>query len=112
MSLRLHDSPWLGAQAEDNLIAMANNEHVKRLREGVEKWNKWRAANANEVPDLSGANLSQANLSHESIRLADLSQADLSEANLSQANLRRACLIFTDLTGANLRDARLDNADL
>ena len=41
---------------------MANEEHLKILKQGVEQWNKWRLENAIK-PDLSGANLSGANLS-------------------------------------------------
>ena len=66
---------------------MANKEHVKRLRSGVTKWNKWRydsevRRNNQMCPDL---------------RFADLSSAELTDANLVRANLR-----FADLSGANL----------
>ena len=40
---------------------MANEEHLKILRQGVEQWNKWRLENANR-PGLVGANLSGAKL--------------------------------------------------
>ena len=57
---------------------MANEEHLKILKQGVEQWNKWRLENAIRPADLSGADLSGANLSG-----ADLSGANLSGANLS-----------------------------
>lgn len=41
---------------------MANDEHVKILRSGVERWNRWRTENPNVRPDLIGANLRGANL--------------------------------------------------
>ena len=66
------------------------------------KESKAKAAEYLRRADLSGADLSGANL-----RRADLSGADLSGANLSGANLRRA-----DLSGANLRRADLRRADL
>ena len=47
--------------------------------------------------DLTGANLSEANLS-----IADLTGAHLSKANLSKANLYGANLYGADLTGADL----------
>ena len=74
---------------------MANEEHLKILKQGVEQWNKWRLENAIR-PDLGGANLSkcQPELS------ADLSGADLSGADLSGANL-----IGANLSGANLSGA-------
>jgi len=37
--------------------AMANEDHVARLKQGVAAWNEWRAENENVVPDLSGADL-------------------------------------------------------
>ncbi|MEG5036601.1 pentapeptide repeat-containing protein [Microcoleus sp. AT3-D2] len=57
--------------------------------------------------ELSGINLSGANLTR-----ADLSYVNLSGANLSSANLEFATLSLTILTGANLRDAILDYAQL
>jgi len=56
--------------------------------------------------DLSGADLSDANLSDADLRCANLSDADLNGANLRCADLRRA-----DLSGANLSDADLRCAD-
>lgn len=44
---------------------MANEEHLAILRQGVEVWNKWRKKNYKVLkPDLSGINLSGANLRH------------------------------------------------
>ena len=81
--------------------------------------------------DLSGANLSHANLGGEiprtvfrasavlgaDFRDADFRHADLSGANLAQTNLvgadlTGACLIGADLTGAVLDWAVLNSADL
>jgi hypothetical protein len=61
---------------------MANEEHVRKLREGVQKWNRWRK-DSKEIPDLSGAKLSDANLSGADLFRADLSLAKLSDVNLS-----------------------------
>ena len=41
---------------------MANEEHLKILEQGVEVWNKWLSENPNKRPDLSGADLSGADL--------------------------------------------------
>jgi uncharacterized protein YjbI with pentapeptide repeats len=112
--------------------AMANNEHLKILRQGIEEWNKWREQNPEIKPNLSRADLSnmsltggifrEANISWANLSGADLSwvfldnadltkanltNADLSEANLSEANLYRA-----DLTGANLYRVYLNKANL
>ena len=40
---------------------MANEEHLKILKQGVEQWNKWRLENAIR-PDLSDVDLSDADL--------------------------------------------------
>ena len=41
---------------------MANPKHVEILKQGVEVWNEWRKENPNVIPDLTGANLSRADL--------------------------------------------------
>jgi uncharacterized protein YjbI with pentapeptide repeats len=105
---------------------MANQEHVDRLKAGVEAWNQWRQEQPEIEPDLSGANLSYAdlagaNLSYATLYSATLQYADfagnLSYANLSYAdftgaNLTLADLIGTDLYHTNLSSANLSYADL
>ena len=81
---------------------MANFEHLEILEQGSEGWNKWRRENPDITPDLSGANLSKANLGW----------ADLIEANLSGADLREAILWNTALSGADLSGANLYRAEL
>jgi hypothetical protein len=84
---------------------MANEEHVKRLKQGVEGWNKWRDDNemAQAVrpewrrddpvrPDLSGAILINADLGGANLSDANLSGANLSDVlSLTQTQLDRAC---------------------
>jgi uncharacterized protein YjbI with pentapeptide repeats len=96
---------------------MANEEHLKILKQGAEAWNEWREANGDMAPDLSGASLrgehlGYANLSRAILSGVDLSGAILSEAILTGADLSRAILITTDLGGANLTRAYLGEADL
>jgi uncharacterized protein YjbI with pentapeptide repeats len=76
---------------------MANEEHIEILRKGVKAWNEWRERRRDIKPDLSEADLSQANFCG-----ANLSQANFCGANLSQAILQ----------GANLRRANLSPASL
>jgi uncharacterized protein YjbI with pentapeptide repeats len=57
---------------------MANSEHLAKIWAGVKTWNDWRSANAEIVPDFSGANLIEA----------DLRRVDLGETNLSGALFR------------------------
>ncbi len=101
---------------------MANPEHLAKLKEGVEAWNKWREENPDVKPDLKGADLSdadlfKANLCGANLRGANLSGRDLRGANLiaaylGEANLSRTILIAANLTEANLRQADLSEADL
>ena len=106
---------------------MSNPEHLKKLEEGVDAWNKWRRENLVVLPNLTGASLQDANLMNANLMGADLTGADLTVANLSDAylmgadltgaypvaaNLQDANLINANLTGANLRGANLEDANL
>jgi hypothetical protein len=115
-----------------NEHAMANREHLAKLKEGVKAWNRWRVKHAQIIPSLSGARLTKANLAHINLRKADLegaifAEADLSHANLADANLykanfwranltsanlRRSCITCTQLSGTNLTRADLREAEL
>lgn len=102
--------------------AVANENHLEILRQGVGPWNKWREENENVRPDLkdadlyradlSDANLSGADLSGAKLLYAKLNGANLSRADLSRADLFNADLIVTDLSSAILCDATLNGANL
>src|SRR5437764_435475 len=83
---------------------MANEEHLKILKQGVEQWNKWRSENTIR-PELGGADLNSANLVDADLRGANLSQADLPDANLS-----RTSLVETDFTKATITGCRIYGA--
>jgi hypothetical protein len=87
---------------------MANEEHVKILKQGVEVWNAWRRANPVLRPDLIAGNPAL----RPDLIAANLFNADLIGANLSGADLNGAHLILADLTDADLRGADLHGADL
>jgi uncharacterized protein YjbI with pentapeptide repeats len=99
---------------------MANEEHLRILRSGVEKWNEWRPNESR--PDLRDANLRLARLSNADVSTVDFSDADLTGVNLIDAhlnsakmvgaNLSYALLSHTDLTGADLSEANLRGAHL
>jgi uncharacterized protein YjbI with pentapeptide repeats len=86
---------------------MANEEHLARLKEGVEAWNQWRAAHRDIRPDLTGAALPKADL-----RKIDLIEANLEAANLDGADLQGAELGMVFLINATLRGANLAGATL
>jgi hypothetical protein len=101
---------------------MANPEHLKILKEGVDAWNGWRYGSRAmlpdpEVPNLSGADLhgtklAEADLSDADLTGIDLIEADLRGAKLVQADLRKADGFNTKLIGANLDGAFLRESNL
>jgi uncharacterized protein YjbI with pentapeptide repeats len=93
-------------------MTMADEEHLKILKQGVEVWNRWRKENPDVRPSLRSAHLSRAKLSGAHLRRTDLREATLREANLSGADLVGADLIKADLHGAYLVAADLSTATL
>ena len=102
------DVQILSESSEDDESNELNNKwHLVReiVTQGI------RDRNLSGV-DLSDADLSGANLSLTNLRSADLSGADLSGASLRGADLRGADLSGAYLSGANLMSAKLSDADL
>ena len=101
---------------------MANEEHLKILKQGAEAWNKWRVQNPQIKPDLSHfdfnhaslsrVNLSRANLSFANLNMATLLEADLSEANLYKANCDRLIATGATLSHADSVEASFVSASL
>ncbi len=92
---------------------MANPDHVARLRESVEDWNRWRAEWPVLRPDLyeawlPHADLAQADLSRADLRRAVLNDAVLRGASLAKADLSEALFHKADFVGADLVGAKLD----
>jgi len=102
------DVQILSESSEDDESNELNNKwHLVReiVTQGI------RDRNLSGV-DLSDADLSGANLSGANLIDADLSGADLSGANLIDADLSGADLFGADLSGADLSGADLFGADL
>jgi uncharacterized protein YjbI with pentapeptide repeats len=91
---------------------MANNDHLKIIRQGSVAWNAWREVNSEIRPDLREAELIATNLNGANLSGADLFSAVLSASNLIRANLSGANLIQANLVGAYLGWANLSQADL
>ena len=115
---------------------MANPTHIEWLQDGVEAWNKRRERisfhpdltgvvfseemenlkTADEIVDLNGINLEDANLSRTdlsgtSLQDSTLKRANLTEANLSGIRLDRAKCFNANFTDADLRGSILNNAE-
>lgn len=91
---------------------MADEEQVRRLRESVQEWNKWRKQYPNILLDLRGVDLRGTDLRDADLRGANLSRAALRGANLKSATLRGANLSFADLSEAELVTANLNSATI
>jgi uncharacterized protein YjbI with pentapeptide repeats len=91
---------------------MANPEHLKILKQGVEVWNKWREENSTIFPDLSHADLRRDDLRGANLQGVNLRAANLQRTNLEGADLFGTDLIVANLNGANLKHTKLSDSNL
>ncbi len=82
---------------------MVTQNALKVFNTGVDAWNVWRARNRWTRPDLS-----DVDLSGETLFGWDLSGAILIRANLARADLFAVDVTDASLVGADLRSAKLD----
>ncbi len=67
---------------------MANPEHLAKLKEGVEAWNKWRKDNPEIKRDLTEADLGYASLTGAGLERANFTGAgNLEVEQLCQAKI-------------------------
>jgi uncharacterized protein YjbI with pentapeptide repeats len=97
---------------QGGVFFMANQEHLDILKQSVNIWNQWREEHREEQPDLSNADLKEANLGGANLRGMNLSGANLRGANLRKVNFRGANLHMANFQGANLSGANFIEADL
>lgn len=96
---------------------MANRNHLRIFKKGLNIWDTWRQKNPTINPDLSGIDLTNMSLIGVDFTKTNLSEADLSKADLFKAELRGADLSYaecheTNFIGADLTLANLDGANL
>ena len=56
---------------------MANDQHLKILKQGVYTWNRWRENDASLKPDISGVNLPGAHLAGALLRDVNFRKTNL-----------------------------------
>jgi hypothetical protein len=91
---------------------MANEDHLRILRRGVEAWNQWRKENPKLIPDLINSDLTGIDLTGINLIKANLFKANLTEVKLNRATLIEAYLSWADLSWAVLSEANLSSAKL
>lgn len=97
---------------------MANPEHLKILKQGVEVWNKWRAHNQRIIPDLSNTDLTKFRFNSldsegtEDIQFALRVENYLSSLELMQATSRSPEFVYANLNNCNLSGADLTSVNL
>lgn len=98
---------------------MANEEHLKILREGAEAWNQWRKENPTIIPNLDEADLSRIGLIFGRPSPAEMRDLDsyfsgdcFKRANLSKVSLVGANFYGLIFSGFDLSEANLSNANL
>lgn len=90
----------------------ANKHHFELIQQGAKAWNRWREKSGEKTPDLSGANLKNADLRNVDFSWVNLMEANLRESNLSWANFTRANLRKANVRRAILREANFSWATL
>jgi uncharacterized protein YjbI with pentapeptide repeats len=86
---------------------MANPEHLAKLHEGAEAWNRWRQEN----PDVE-VDLSQIDLQYTRTHPMDMSGYNLSGANLTGAHLKYVSMPSVDLRRARMSKAVFEFVDM
>ena len=91
---------------------MTSEEQLSLIKQGAKKWNQWREQNTGIKPDLSGADLREAQLQKIDLSNANMEKTKLQFSNLTGANLQNANLKKAKFQEANLQSANLKNANL
>jgi len=96
---------------------MANEEHLRILKKGVEVWNEWRKQDKRLNPDLSGINLRSELRNDNMVDIyndldgINFSNTNLSGVDLAVISIRNANFFGADLSLANLHLSSLQNSN-
>jgi len=92
---------------------VANEEHLKILKQGAKVWNRWREDNPEIIPDISETELKDLNLEGANLVSTNLTKALITEcifnnAVFNDAVLYHATFLNVQLVEADLRWSELD----
>jgi len=104
--LAIMPTPLYNESTTQEVFNVADKHQLKVLQQGPGVWNTWRQQHPTTHPDLSRANLINANLSDADLSGANLSDANLSLAKLSDTDLSRATVGWTQFTDIDLRTVK------
>lgn len=94
---------------------MADAEHLRILKRGVDAWNQWRQANPKVAPDLTGVDLTTKDNSgacwDETKNKANLAAANLQGVRFHGSTLTSVILRKADLREADFTEVILNDAD-
>jgi hypothetical protein len=95
---------------------VANEEHIKILKQGVEVWNKWRKDNPDITPDLTSTALNNLNLEGANLIKADFDRTSIIHSNFNnaiftEANMHLASFIVAQFVKADLSNSGITTAD-
>ncbi|MCA9740940.1 MAG: pentapeptide repeat-containing protein [Deferribacteres bacterium] len=93
-------------KSPENAIQL-RNAHRERLKQGKQKWNKWRQAEPEVTPYLFDSDLRGFDFSGYDLSDADLTDCDLRECKFVKAKLDKADLSFSKLAGADFSKSTL-----
>jgi uncharacterized protein YjbI with pentapeptide repeats len=91
---------------------MANEEHLKILKQGVNAWNEWRKKNPGTEPDLSETAFWFELQVWEQERNLRSRDKLWGRKDLTRAEFKKAVLIDIDLSGVDFRGADLHGSDI
>ena len=90
---------------------MVNSKHVKNLKKGVEKWNKWREENPQISPNLRGLNfVKEFPNENEIYNLPNFEGCNFSNVDLHGVSLRNGYYINCSFDGSTIQYADLVDA--
>lgn len=91
---------------------VANEEHLKILKQGTKVWNRWREDNPEIEPDLSLTRFERLNLEESNLVSVDLYRTWVYHCNLSNTLINDTKVLLTTFSDTNFSGANLSDTQL